>query len=201
MEGSGRSEFRWNSPPTTRQSAQLGFLTLGLYSTFLAWNAMVFKSSLQSRFTVATLFLCVGGYARQGCVPRGRVRISDKNSADGFLVTAGEARTVAAARCLTGARLNPRRHLWQAQPPRRWTGPRPRAGRARARCRSWFPPFKKPQRKRGTNLPPSKFTPLLFVKHAVSDTRAGPTGEPAGIEPRRRRRPVPRNPVPNPTPV
>ena len=32
--------------------------TFGLYSTFLAWNAIVFKSNLQSKFTVATMFLC-----------------------------------------------------------------------------------------------------------------------------------------------
>lgn len=31
--------------------------TLGLYSAFLAWSAMVFKSKRQSRLTVATMFL------------------------------------------------------------------------------------------------------------------------------------------------
>jgi hypothetical protein len=32
----------------------------GLYSTLRAWNAMVFRSSLQSRLTVATMFLRYG---------------------------------------------------------------------------------------------------------------------------------------------
>lgn len=32
-------------------------LTFGLYSAFLALRAMVFKSSLQPRFTVETMFL------------------------------------------------------------------------------------------------------------------------------------------------
>jgi hypothetical protein len=31
-----------------------------LYSTLRAWNAMVFRSSLQSRLTVATMFLRYG---------------------------------------------------------------------------------------------------------------------------------------------
>lgn len=40
---------------------RLGFpLTFGLYSTLRAWNAMVFRSSLQSRLTVATMFLRYG---------------------------------------------------------------------------------------------------------------------------------------------
>jgi hypothetical protein len=34
-------------------------LTFGLYSAFLACNAIVFKSSLHSRLTVATIFLGV----------------------------------------------------------------------------------------------------------------------------------------------
>ncbi|KIO04086.1 hypothetical protein M404DRAFT_74958, partial [Pisolithus tinctorius Marx 270] len=34
--------------------------TFGLYSAFLACNAIVFRSSLQSRFTVATMFWSVG---------------------------------------------------------------------------------------------------------------------------------------------
>lgn len=34
-------------------------LTFGLYSAFLALKAMVFKSSLQPRFTVDTMFLTV----------------------------------------------------------------------------------------------------------------------------------------------
>lgn len=34
--------------------------TFGLYSAFLALRAMVFKSSLQPRFTVDTMFLTVG---------------------------------------------------------------------------------------------------------------------------------------------
>lgn len=37
-----------------------GSLTFGLYSAFLALRAMVFKSSLQPRFTVDTMFLKVG---------------------------------------------------------------------------------------------------------------------------------------------
>ena len=35
----------------------LGIRTFGLYSAFRAWSAIVFKSSLVSRFTVATMFL------------------------------------------------------------------------------------------------------------------------------------------------
>jgi hypothetical protein len=34
--------------------------TLGLYSAFLAWRAMVLRSRRQSRFTVATIFCRVG---------------------------------------------------------------------------------------------------------------------------------------------
>ncbi|KAF9484892.1 hypothetical protein BDN70DRAFT_761823, partial [Pholiota conissans] len=34
--------------------------TLGLYSAFLAWRAMVFRSRRQSRLTVATMFWRVG---------------------------------------------------------------------------------------------------------------------------------------------
>lgn len=44
-----------------RVRRRLGFpLTFGLYSTLRAWNAMVFRSSLQSRLTVATMFLRYG---------------------------------------------------------------------------------------------------------------------------------------------
>ena len=45
---------------------------MGLYSTFRAWNAMVFKSSLQSRLTVATMFLRGRERARQSSRSRGR---------------------------------------------------------------------------------------------------------------------------------
>jgi hypothetical protein len=45
---------------------------LGLYSTFRAWNAMVFKSSLQSMLTVATMFLRGRERARQSSCSRGR---------------------------------------------------------------------------------------------------------------------------------
>ncbi len=34
--------------------------TLGLYSAFLAWSAIVFKSNLQSKLTVETIFCRVG---------------------------------------------------------------------------------------------------------------------------------------------
>ena len=43
--------------------------TLGLYSAFLAASAMVFRSSLQSRFTVATMF-CSCGTMPEGCLLR-----------------------------------------------------------------------------------------------------------------------------------
>lgn len=41
------------------KEAQYASLTFGLYSAFLALRAIVFKSSLQPRLTVDTMFLIV----------------------------------------------------------------------------------------------------------------------------------------------
>ena len=58
------------------------------------------------------------------------------NTRGAWWARAERARTVAAARCQTGARLNPRCHPSRALARPRWTCPRPRAGRARAPPRS-----------------------------------------------------------------
>jgi hypothetical protein len=46
------------SPTFTQQKERIP--TLGLYSAFRAWRAIVFRSSRQSKLTVATIFCNVG---------------------------------------------------------------------------------------------------------------------------------------------
>mmetsp|Transcript_45848 Transcript_45848/g.73360 ORF Transcript_45848/g.73360 Transcript_45848/m.73360 type:complete len:217 (-) Transcript_45848:14-664(-) len=60
---------------------------LGLYSTLRAWKAMVLRSSLQSRLTVATMFWSMGTIP-EGCTLRSTVPSSGADDGPPTVVTA-----------------------------------------------------------------------------------------------------------------
>jgi hypothetical protein len=69
--GAGRErETRLVQPPVrtkySEREVEKRERTLGLYSAFLACSAIVFRSSLHSRLTVATMFLLMKGTEQNG---------------------------------------------------------------------------------------------------------------------------------------